>query len=107
MNSCRHIIILAFSPGLATGTGFFRLTGVLGKLADSVSHLLSYMSDANAPGRNLTNPIIDDKWNDVNNAYIDRTRVKRMSKLAYEKKPYDELMAFTGGIYEIMMLKTY
>lgn len=90
--------ILAFSPGLATGTGFFRLTGVLGKLADSVSHLLSYMSDANAPGRNLTNPIIDDKWNDMNNAYIDRTRAKRMSKLAYEKKPYDELMAFTDGI---------
>lgn len=29
---------------------------------------------------------------------IDRTRAKRMSKLAYEKKPYDELMAFTDGI---------
>lgn len=43
----------------------------------------------------------------MNNAYIDRTRAKRVSKLAYEKKPYDELIAFTGGIYEIMMLKTY
>lgn len=43
----------------------------------------------------------------MNNAYIDRAHVKRVSKLAYEKKPYDELMAFTGGIYEIMMLKTY
>lgn len=90
--------VLAFSPGLTMGTGFFRLTGVLGELADAVFHVLPYVPDAHAQGRNLANLIIDDKWNDVNNAYIYRTHVKRMSKLTYERNPHDELMAFTDGI---------
>lgn len=75
----------------------FRLTGALGELADAVSHVLPY-TPVRAQGRNLANPIIDDKWNDVNNAYIDRTRVKRMSKLAYEQESYDGLIAFTDGV---------
>lgn len=61
---------------------------------------------ANGQALNALNPVMPSHLMDNAGMFakpcdlhlIDRTRVKRMSKLAYEQESYDGLIAFTDGV---------